>query len=336
MVTQKMETPTIAVVILNYNGQHWLEKFLADVVQKSPEATVYVADNASTDNSVEYLQQEHPNVKLIINKENTGYAGGYREALKNLCADYYVLLNSDIEVSENWINPVIQRMEDNPQIAACQPKILSYHQPRYFEHAGACGGFVDKDGYPYCRGRLFESVEEDKGQYDDAIPVFWATGACLFVRSTAYHEVDGLDADFFAHMEEIDLCWRLQNKGYEVWCEPKSTIYHVGGGTLQTSSPFKTYLNFRNNLYLLHKNYKGFLPLMILKRLILDGVAGLKFILDRNPKHCWAVVRAHFAYYKQLAKLQQKRKQLQQKVRLQKNSVLWAHFVKGIQSYSDL
>lgn len=335
MVAQKMEAQAqIAVVILNYNGKHWLEQFLDDVVNKSPNATVYVADNASTDSSVAYLQEHHPKVKLIQNPKNDGYAGGYNQALANICADYYVLLNSDVEVSENWISPVIERMESDKNIAACQPKIKSFHRKEYFEYAGACGGYLDRLGYPFCRGRIFDTLEEDEQQYDTAEEVFWATGACLFVRATHFHKVGGLDADFFAHMEEIDLCWRLKNEGHSIWVEPKSTVYHVGGGTLQNDSTFKTYLNFRNNLCMLYKNLAN-PSLTIFKRLLLDGIAGLKFLSEGKIAHCWAIVRAHFAFYGSISSMKKKRAHTF-KATLFPNSILFAYYLKGKKRFSDL
>ncbi len=330
-----METqPNIAVVILNYNGQHWLEKFLGDVVDKSPKSEVYVADNASTDRSVTYIQENHPTVKLIQNQKNDGYAGGYNQALQAICADYYVLLNSDVEVTEHWLTAVIQRMESDHKIAACQPKIRSYHQKENFEYAGACGGFVDQLGYPFCRGRIFNTLEKDELQYEKAIPVFWATGACLFVRANTFHEVGGLDNDFFAHMEEIDLCWRLQNKGYTVWVEPKSIVYHVGGGTLQSGSSFKTYLNFRNNLFMLYKNLAK--PWRtIFQRLLLDGLAGIKFLSEGKIIHTWAIVRAHFAFYASISKLKKKRAKTF-KGTLYPINILIAYYLQGKKRFSDL
>ena len=236
-----METPTkVAVVILNYNGIHWLKKFLGDVVEKTNNAEVIIADNASTDDSVNYITNNFPSVRLILNKTNDGYAGGYNKALQQISAEYYVLLNSDVEVTKNWITPIIELMDHDKSIAACQPKIKKYDDKNSFEYAGASGGFLDKYGYPFCRGRVFETLEEDKGQYDDASEVFWASGACLFLRAEAFYEVGGFDWDFFAHMEEIDLCWKLKNKGYKIMCEPKSSVFHVGGGTLSSGSTFKT------------------------------------------------------------------------------------------------
>ena len=230
-----METPTkVAVVILNYNGIHWLKKFLGNVVEKSVDVQVIVADNASTDNSVSYVSTNFPSVKIVQNKSNGGHAGGYNNALQQISAEYYILLNSDVEVTENWISPIIDLMDKDKSIAACQPKIKKYDDKNSFEYAGACGGYIDKYGYPFCRGRVFESLEKDKGQYDDTTEVFWASGACLFLRSDAFYEVGGFDWDFFAHMEEIDLCWKLKNKGYKIMCEPKSIVFHVGGGTLNT------------------------------------------------------------------------------------------------------
>jgi GT2 family glycosyltransferase len=267
-----MEAPKVAVVILNYNGLHWLKTFLEDVILKSKEAEIYVADNASTDDSLDYVKQHFPSVKIVENKDNTGYAGGYNNALQHICADYYVLLNSDVEVTDNWISPIIEQMEKDKSIAACQPKIKKYDEKTHFEYAGACGGFIDKYGYPYCRGRIFDNLEEDKGQYDNPIEVFWASGACLFLRSTAFYEVGGFDWDFFAHMEEIDLCWKLKNKGYKIMCIPQSTVYHVGGGTLKNGSYFKTYLNYRNNLLMLYKNLEPKNRFKILfTRMLLDG-----------------------------------------------------------------
>lgn len=245
-----------AVVILNWNGRKFLKKFLPDVIKFSKkDAEVIVADNASTDDSVAVLKADFPEIRIIENKSNGGFAKGYNQALKLIDAEYYILLNSDIEVTENWINPVIELMESDKNIAACQPKIRSYHEKEKFEYAGAAGGFIDKFGYPFCRGRIFQSLEEDKGQYDDTVEIFWATGAALFIRAELYHKLGGMDDDFFAHMEEIDLCWRLKNEGYKIMYCPKSTVYHVGGGTLPTSSSWKTYLNFRNNFFLIYKNH---------------------------------------------------------------------------------
>tara|TARA_B100001287_G_scaffold200192_1_gene169614 strand:+ start:1193 stop:2209 length:1017 start_codon:yes stop_codon:yes gene_type:complete len=302
METQKMK---ISVVILNWNGKIWLEKFLDNVIENSKIADIVVVDNNSTDNSITYLTKNYPAIRIIKNKRNYGYAKGYNEALKQIDSEYFILLNSDIEVTKNWISPVIDLMEKDKKISACQPKILDYNNKKKFEYAGACGGFIDKLGYPFCRGRIFNHLEKDSGQYNDSIEIFWATGACIFLRSSHFFEIGGLDEDFFAHQEEIDLCWRFKNKGYKIFVETKSVVYHVGGGTLNVGSPLKTYLNFRNSLYMLFKN----LPIIHLFtvipiRLILDGVAALSFLKMRNgPSHLFAVVRAHFMFYTQIPKL---------------------------------
>jgi GT2 family glycosyltransferase len=332
-----METPTkVAVVILNYNGVHWLEKFLADVVLKSSDAQVYVADNASTDDSVNYVKTNFPNVKLVQNKSNDGYAGGYNNALQRIEAEYYVLLNSDVEVSENWISPIIHLMDNDKTIAACQPKIKKYDDKSSFEYAGACGGHLDKYGFPFCRGRVFDTLEKDKGQYDDAIEVFWASGACLFLRSEAFYEIGGFDWDFFAHMEEIDLCWRLKNKGYKIMCEPKSTVYHVGGGTLNSGSTFKTYLNYRNNLLMLYKNLNPENRFSILfKRMILDGLSAVKFILNGKPLHVFSILKAHVVYYTFLKSFKKKRPPSYQ-AKLFPKSVVYSYFVKRLKTYNQL
>ena len=287
MVTQKMETPKVAVVILNYNGKHWLEKFLENVVQKSKNyADIYVADNASTDQSTQYVKTHFPQVKLVENALNEGYAGGYNQALQHICADYYILLNSDVEVTENWINPIIKLMQSDSSIAACQPKVKQYNNKNYFEYAGANGGFLDKYGYAFCRGRVFDQLEEDKGQYDQVMEIFWASGACLFLRASAFYEVGGFDWDFFAHMEEIDLCWKMKHKGYKIMSVPNSTVYHVGGGTLNSTNSFKTYLNYRNNLLMLYKNLPAHNRFRILfTRMFMDGLSSIKFILDGNLQY---------------------------------------------------
>lgn len=332
-----METPTkIAVVILNYNGIHWLKKFLGDVVQKSTNAEIIVADNASTDDSVNYVTVNFPSVKIIKNKTNNGYAGGYNNALQQISAEYYVLLNSDVEVTENWISPIIDLMDSDKSIAACQPKIKKFDDKDYFEYAGACGGYLDKYGYPFCRGRIFESLEEDKGQYNDATEVFWASGACLFLRSDAFYEVGGFDWDFFAHMEEIDLCWRLKNKGYKIMCEPKSTVYHVGGGTLNSGSTFKTYLNYRNNLLMLYKNLAPeYRFSIIFQRMILDGLSAVKFLLSGKPLHIFSILRAHIKYYTLLGTFKKKRPENYQ-AELFPKSVVYLYFVKRLKTYNQL
>ncbi|MGB2129317.1 MAG: glycosyltransferase family 2 protein, partial [Flavicella sp.] len=245
----------IAVVVLNWNGKKLLENFLPSLVAFSKEATVYVADNASTDDSVPFILEYFPSVKIIQNKKNGGYAKGYNDALQKIKADVYALVNSDIEVTENWLSPIIETFDSSKDIGIIQPKILDYNNKNRFEYAGAAGGFLDMLGYPFCRGRIFQSLENDTQQYNDNIAIDWASGACLFIRSKIYHELEGFDEDFFAHMEEIDLCWRLKNRGYRIGACGGSVVYHLGGGTLQKISPFKSYLNFRNNLYMLVKNH---------------------------------------------------------------------------------
>ncbi|MFM8432661.1 MAG: glycosyltransferase family 2 protein [Bacteroidota bacterium] len=285
----------VAVVILNWNGRRFLEKFLTGVEQHTGDyARIVVADNASTDDSLEYLRKYHPKVVLLPMTENTGFTGGYNRALAQLDDEYFVLLNSDIEVTPGWLDPMIRFMDQHPDAGACQPKILDYNRRNRFEYAGASGGFIDRLGYPYCRGRIFQSIEQDTGQYDDAIPVFWATGACMMVRSSIYKKTGGLDERFFAHMEEIDLCWRIQNLGHSIHVIPSSVIYHVGGGTLPKQNPKKTYLNFRNNLMLLQKNLpcKEFSKIYR-KRIVLDTLAAFSFLFTGGKADCKAVFNAH-------------------------------------------
>jgi GT2 family glycosyltransferase len=291
-----------------------MRKFLPSVIRYSKDiAEIIVADNASTDSSIEFLQDNFPEIRIIQNLTNGGFAKGYNDALRQVDADYYVLLNSDIEVTDNWIHPIIELMESDPLIAACQPKLRSYHQPEKFEYAGAAGGFIDIYGYPFCRGRVFQHLEEDHGQYDDNREIFWATGACLFVKAKLYHEFGGLDNDFFAHMEEIDFCWRLKNSGYKVMYCSQSVVYHVGGGTLPKKSSHKTYLNFRNNLSLLYKNLPDRLLFPVfMVRFPLDGLAAFKFLFDGGFGDFYAVLRAHYYFYKHFPNLRKKRKAVHQ------------------------
>ena len=291
----------LAITILNWNGKKWLEKFLPSVILYSGDTEIYVIDNASTDDSIDYLHQNFPQVRIIYNTKNNGFAGGYNDGLKHIHADLYCLLNSDVEVTANWFDPVLNLFKSDPKIAAVQPKVLDYNRKNFFEFAGAAGGFIDNLGYPYCRGRIFESIEEDKGQYNDETEIFWASGCCLFIRSEDFWNQKGFDERFFAHQEEIDLCWRLKNDGKKIFYTGKSTIYHVGGGTLNKQSAQKTFLNMRNNLTMLVKN----LPLsalfwVIFSRLILDGAAALYFAFQNGFSHLWAVLRAHFSFYSQL------------------------------------
>jgi GT2 family glycosyltransferase len=288
----------IAVVILNWNGKHLLEEYLPDVVQNSEEATIYVVDNASKDDSVAYLKQNHPNVKLIQLMDNQGYAGGYNIALEQVDEPIQILMNNDVRPAEGWLRPIIRCFQEEKDVAALQPKILADAQKDHFEYAGACGGYIDHLGYPYCRGRLFYHLEKDEGQYDDEVDVFWASGACLAFRKEIFIRVNGFDEDFFAHQEEIDLCWRIKNLGYQIKVVPTSVVYHLGGGTLNKLNPKKTYYNFRNSLFNLlknapHKYYKK----LIIKRMLLDAIAFLHFFLLLRWKHAFMVLRAHFDYY---------------------------------------
>ena len=302
-----------AVVILNWNGQQYLRKFLPSVITHSRNAEIWVIDNGSTDDSVKLIEEEFPTVSLLKLPKNLGFTGGYNEGLKQIPADYYVLLNSDIEVSENWLSRPIEILENNPKAAACQPKILSYNDKRNFEYAGAAGGFIDILGYPFCRGRLFHIVEEDKKQYDTEREIFWASGACFFVKADIYHAFGGLNSLFFAHMEEIELCWRMKNAGYSIHYTPESVVYHVGGGTLSNDNSFKSYLNFRNGLAMLYINLPSSrLFWIIFPRLILDGVAGLSYLLHGKPKNLIAIIRAHFHFYGMIGKLKTIRKEVQE------------------------
>jgi GT2 family glycosyltransferase len=336
----------VAIVILNYNGRNFLEKFLPSVIRYSSAYTVYVADSASNDDSVIWMRANYPQIQLIRLSNNHGYAGGYNRALAEIKADYYVLLNSDVEVTPNWLNPMIQLLDEQPQIAACQPKLLAYDNKTQFEYAGAAGGYLDWLGYAYCRGRIFEHCEMDRGQYDTAVPVFWASGACLFIRAELFHKMGGFDEDFFAHMEEIDLCWRLHIGGYQVYCCPKSVVYHVGGGTLPPSNPFKTYLNYRNSLAMLYKNLPSDQKWkIILFRLILDGISAVRYLPKGQWRDIWAIVKAHFKFYAWIfGTLPQKRQKItqeigpikeQQSMPISPKSIIWAYFVQGHKTFDS-
>lgn len=330
----------IAIVILNWNGREFLEKFLPSVIANSRDiAEVIVADNASTDSSIEFLQDNFPGVRIISNLTNGGFARGYNEALASVEADYYILLNSDIEVTPNWIQPVISLMESDSNIAACQPKLRSYYEKEKFEYAGAAGGFIDEYGYPFCRGRIFQHIETDHGQYDNPMEIFWATGACMFVRADLYRQFGGFDEDFFAHMEEIDFCWRLKNGGYKIMFCPDSVVYHVGGGTLPKKSSQKTYLNFRNNLSLLYKNLPAELlwPVFAV-RFPLDGIAALKFLFEAGFKDFYAVLRAHLYFYSHFNSLRAKRMKFKQSMvhGIYKGNLVKEHYLRKKTLFTQL
>ncbi|MDB5130153.1 glycosyltransferase family 2 protein, partial [Mucilaginibacter sp.] len=299
---QMMNTPKVAVVILNWNGIKYLRDFLPSVLASTyPNLDIVVGDNGSSDESLEFLRSRYPSIRIIENKENYGFTGGYNRVLAQVEADYYILLNSDVEVEPNWIQPVIELMESDVQIAAAAPKIKSFHQKDHFEHAGAAGGFIDKFGYPFCRGRIFYEIEEDKGQYEQAGEVFWATGAAMFIKKRCWDLAGGFDETFFAHMEEIDICWRLKNMGYKVMYCPQSVVYHVGGGTLNSENPFKTYLNFRNNLLLLKNNLPFWRAFWVITlRFFMDLLALSRFLMEGKRKDAWAISRAHQNFVRKL------------------------------------
>ena len=328
-----------AIVILNWNGKKLLEQFLPSVVNfSSQDAEVYVADNASSDNSIEFIKQNYPSVKIIQNSTNGGYAKGYNDALQHIDADIYCLVNSDIEVTKNWLAPVLKNFKEEENTAIIQPKILSFKDKSKFEYAGAGGGFIDLYGYPYCRGRIFNHLETDNAQFNDTTNIFWASGACLFIRSKVYHQLHGFDEDYFAHQEEIDLCWRAQNEGFTIKYVGSSTVYHVGGATLQETNPHKTYLNFRNSLLNVVKNVpKQWFLFVIFSRLILDGIAGIKFLLELKPKHTLAILKAHFSFYANFFKFLGKRRKLQKKGNYNKHtSIVWQNYALGRTKFNEL
>ncbi|SFN80308.1 hypothetical protein SAMN04487989_104105 [Bizionia echini] len=319
----------IAVVILNWNGQKLLEQFLPAVLAFSKEAIIYVADNASTDRSVMYIKENFPTIQIIENSENGGYAKGYNDALKQVNEDIYCLLNSDVEVTENWLNPILKEFENSRETAIIQPKILDYKNKDYFEYAGAAGGYIDKYGYPFCRGRVFNTVEKDFGQYNNKAKIFWASGACLFIRKSVFDTLNGFDESFFAHMEEIDLCWRAFNRNLKTVYIGASTVFHVGGATLKNTNPKKTYLNFRNSLFALTKNAYGNLFILIFTRLLLDGIASAMFLITFKFHHILAVLKAHISFYKHLPLLLKKRKNLKQKTHyFNTKSIVWDYYIK--------
>jgi GT2 family glycosyltransferase len=334
----------ISIVLLNWNGKHFLEKFLPGIVRFSPGCNIVVADNYSTDGSVEYVQKHHPQVRMIRFKENLGFCKGYNRALKQIESDYYVLLNTDVEVTQGWIDPVINLMENDNSIAVCQPKILSWHNKRSFEYAGAAGGFLDVLGYPFCRGRIFNTIEEDHGQYDDERQIFWASGASFFIRAHLFHRMGGFDERFFAHMEEIDLCWRLINAGHKIYFTAKSVVFHVGGGALPQGTPKKTFLNFRNNLLMLSNNLdRSEFWWKITCRFYLDYMAFLLLMLTGKLKSAMGIPKAH----KEFVIMATKKKKLKftntlpkEKSRLKNlmypSLILFDYFFKGKKEFKNL
>jgi GT2 family glycosyltransferase len=317
-----------AVVILNWNGAKLLQQFLPSVIQFSGNATIYVADNASTDTSIDVLKNEFPTIKIIENAGNYGFAKGYNEALKCVEEPYYALVNSDIEVTENWLQPIETIFDNEPNTAIIQPKLLDYKKKTHFEYAGAAGGYIDKYGFPFCKGRIFDTLEEDLGQYNTETEIFWATGACFFIKKEVFRTLQGFDADFFAHQEEIDLCWRANNQGYVVKYCPNSVVYHVGGATLNEANPMKTFLNFRNSLLMLTKNLpKEKLVPIIFIRLCLDGLAGIQFLFKGKVTHTFAILKAHFYFYHLIGRNLKKRNNSQKTDYYYTKSIVWNYFV---------
>jgi len=324
----------VAVVILNYNGQEFLRKFLPPLISYSGQAKLIVADNDSTDDSVHLLKEKFPTIDLIQLEKNYGFAGGYNEALEQTEAEYFVIINSDVEVTPNWLDPLVNFLDTDEDYASVQPKIKSHTERTHFDYAGAAGGFVDAMGYPFCRGRIFQHTEEDNGQYDDTTDVDWTSGACMVVRSGVFKNLGGFEDDFFAHMEEIDLCWRIRSSGMKLACLPESTVYHVGGGTLARSSPFKTYLNFRNGLALLVKNMPANQLIWKLPfRLVLDGAAAVKFAIESSPSHLIAIAKAHFHFYWRLPRTLKKRKMTSAPRSIW---LLKEHFLKGKNKFGEV
>ena len=333
-----------AIVLLNYNGEKILPTFLPSVVEHTPsaDADIFVIDNASTDNSLKLLKEKFPNVRIIQLDQNYGFAGGYNKGLSEIDAKYYVLLNTDVEVTENWLKPLVDYMDMHEDTAAVQPKILAYTKKTHFEHAGACGGFIDKWGYPLCRGRVMNITERDNGQYNEIRDIFWATGACLCIRKSDFENAGGFDSDFFAHMEEIDLCWRLKAKGRKIACVTQSTVYHLGGGTLNVENPRKTYLNFRNNLLMLYKNLPNDrLKKVFFARFVLDNAAMAKYLLTFDLKNAKAILKARKDFREMKKNFADKRKENQAKAtctsfaEMTEKSVVFNFFFKGKKRFCD-
>lgn len=345
MCRHAIKSTTVAVVILNWNTSDLLNRFLPLVINRSQGEgiEIIVADNGSTDNSVEMVRATFPGVKVLQFEKNHGFAGGYNLALKQIDADYTILLNSDVEPGENWLSPLIDWMQNQPQMAACMPKIKSLENRSHFEYAGAAGGFIDRLGYTFCRGRLFNVIEEDKGQYEVPGEVFWASGAALMVRTHLFNDSGGLDEHFFAHMEEIDWCWRMKNRGWQIGYVPASEVFHLGGGTLSHMSSKKTMLNFRNNLFMLFRNLpEPKFHRRLLTRMLLDGAAAVKFLFSGEWQHAGAVLSAHFRFYQSLQRLREERTHLtkdgikEQHTGMYPGSIVYDFFIKGIKKFLEL
>jgi GT2 family glycosyltransferase len=322
-------TKDIAIVILNWNGKALLKQFLPSIIDYSADAKIYVADNASTDGSIAFISEHFPTVTTILNTENGGYAKGYNDALRHIEEPLLCLLNSDVEVTPNWLQSVLEVFNTDKNTAIIQPKLLDYKKKSQFEYAGAAGGFIDKYGYPYCRGRIFDVVEQDDGQYNDVIDIFWASGACFFIKNSIFKSLNGFDEDYFAHMEEIDLCWRVFNTHYRTKYVGTSTVYHIGGATLSNTSPKKTYLNFRNSLFTLVKHTDTHVFIRTIVRMLLDGIAALRFLLQLKPNHFFAILKAHGSFYLNLGRILSQRKILPKRSNYyETSSIVWSFFIK--------
>jgi GT2 family glycosyltransferase len=333
-----------AVVILSYNGRKWHELFLPKIVEQAKDSyDVVVVDNASTDDTYQYLQDNYPTIKLVQIAINRGFANGYYEGLKQIQAKYYILLSSDFEVTDNWFPPLLQAMRQHPDLAACQPKIRYWREREYFEYAGAGGGFMDNYGYLFCRGRIFNTLEQDHHQYDDDVEVFWASGGCFMVRADVYHQLGGLDLDLYAHMEEVDLCWRMKNAGYRIGYIGSSVVFHVGGSVISYGSPQKLFYNFRNSLILLMKNERGSKLLWLFPlRFILDGIAGIQLLFQGKPSHTFTIIKAHFNFYGTLGKWLKRRRANKALITnrnlegIYPHSIIRQYFLGGKKKFTDL
>ncbi|MEO0527478.1 MAG: glycosyltransferase family 2 protein [Bacteroidota bacterium] len=328
----------IAIVILNWNGETLLENYLPSVTKFSKGADIYVADNASSDGSIAFLEQNYPHINVITNSVNGGFAKGYNDALAHVDADIFCLLNSDVEVTQNWLEPIKKVFNEIPDAAIVQPKILDLMQKDHFEYAGAAGGFIDQLGYPFCRGRIFQALEKDTGQYNDTREIFWATGACMFIKSEVFKELDGFDEDYFAHQEEVDLCWRAKNIGHKVYYTGESHVFHLGGSTLSNMNPKKTYLNFRNSLFSIAKNLPRRKALAIIGiRLLLDGIAAVRFIFQLKFTHFIAILRAHLSFYRHFRRMYRKREKANFILKYYTTkSIVWSHFVNQVRNFNIL